>query len=386
MRPTRVEINLGAIRQNLAALRELAGPAVKMLCIVKANAYGHGAAAVARCLVDAGAEMLGVAFPEEGVELRDAGIGAPILLFGAIPVEQLPFAIENDLTPVIGDGATAEALNGLGKKLGRPVSVHVKVDTGMLRLGVRHDEAPDLVRRVMAMEFVHPAGICTHYSSADEEDPGVSIEQTDRFCRLLGALADGGATFDYIHLANSAAIMYLPWSCSRLLAEAPCGGATVLARPGLALYGLYPAACPVGGRGAEEVDLQPAMELKSIIAMKKRVLKGEGVSYGLTWRAECDGIIGILPVGYGDGYSRSLSNKGQVRVAEGLAPVVGRVCMDATMIDLTRMPDVEVGTEVTLIEARHDSPLSAEAIARLTGTISYEVVTRISARVPRVYV
>ncbi|MDP6380487.1 MAG: alanine racemase, partial [Phycisphaerae bacterium] len=376
MRPTRAEISLDAIRYNLAALGEMAGPEVKILAMVKANAYGHGAAAVARCLVDAGAAMLGVAFPEEGAELRAAGLGVPILVFGGVPVDQLPFALENDLTLAISEAATAEAINRLGGKLGCPISVHLKVDTGMSRMGVRDDEAAELMRRVRAMEHVRVEGVCSHFSSADEEDLSVSREQICRFGRLLQTLAGDGARFDYVHLANSAAIMYLPESCSaRLLDEAGCEGATILARPGISLYGLYSS-----GRGAEKIDLKPALALKSAVVLKKILRKGEGVSYGLTWRAERDSVIGVVPVGYGDGYSRSLSNKGQVRVGEGLAPVVGRVCMDATMIDLTGLPDVEVGTEVTLIEARHDSPISAEAIARLTGTISHEVLTRITSR------
>jgi len=371
-RPTWAEVNLDAIRANLAALRRLLAPGVKVLGVVKADGYGHGLVPVARALESAGADMLGVVLVEEGVRLREAGVALPILMMGTLPEDEIDTLLAHDLRPTVGDAETLERLSAAARAAGKPVAVHLKVDTGMNRLGVRAEEAAGVAEAVAALKPLRLEGVYTHFACADTPGDAATPEQLNRFRAVLAELGRRGVQVGTVHAANSSALTTMPETHFDMV------------RPGLALYGALACRTPDG------LGLRPALALCSRVAHLKRVPRGEGVSYGHTWRAERDSVIGLLPIGYGDGYPRALSNKGQVRAGEEpqapLCPVVGRVCMDATLVDLTDVPDARVGLAATLIEADADSPISVAAVARLAGTIPYEILTGIGARVPRRYI
>jgi alanine racemase len=377
-------------------LKAVVGPGVQVLGVVKADAYGHGAVPVARALQEAGVDWLGVALAAEGAELREAGIGRPVLVMGPLFQDEVEDLLAYGLTPTLSDLASAEALAGrlseAGLRVPEPaegppgdgrLACHLKVDTGMNRLGVRAEDAARRARQVASLGRLSIEAVYTHFACAEcAGDPSVA-EQLRRFEAALTALRSAGLAAGTVHAANSSALLSLPASHYSMV------------RPGLALYGVDPR-----GPGAGGAALEPALTLATRLAGVKRVARGEGVSYGHTWRAARDSVVGILPIGYGDGYPRALSNRGQVRVAGRLCPVVGAVCMDATMVDLTALlpgaglsagsPESDLrallGAEVALIEADNASPLSAYAVARVAGTIAYELLTGLSRRVPRVYV
>jgi alanine racemase len=287
---------------------------------------------------------------------------------GATPADEIDAAIEHDLSPTINDLDAARELEAHAAARGRTVCVHLKIDSGMNRLGVRAEDAPEAVAALREMKHLVLEGAYTHFACAESEDQAPSREQMTRLQAALARMRAAGAAPLLIHAANSAAILMLRQAHFDMV------------RSGLALYGIAPGPAPGAGQ------LLPALTLKSQVAHLKRVRRGEGVSYGQTWKAPRDSLIGVLPIGYADGYRRHLSNCGQVRVAGRLCPVVGIVCMDATLVDLTDVPDARVGMPATLIEADPSSPLSVAAVAGLCGTIPYEILTGISARVPRVYV
>ncbi len=372
-RPTWAEVNLGAIRANLAALRTLLAPGVKVLGVVKADGYGHGMARIARTLEESGIDMLGVVMVEEGVRLRQAGIAAPILMMGSLPADEISNLVAHDLAATVNDAATAEALDREARRAAKVAPVHLKVDTGMNRLGVRAEEAVGVAEAVAGLKHLRLDGVYTHFACAEMPDRTATEEQQRRFAEVLRVLGERNLRPRLVHAANTAAIVTAPESHFDMV------------RPGLGLYGILP------GEGTPKaVRLKPALALKSRVAHLKRVPRGEGVSYGHTWRARRDSVVGLLPIGYGDGYPRALSNKGQVRAGEGpqapLCPVVGHICMDATIVDLTDVPAPRVGLEATLIEADAQSPINVAAVARQSGTIPYEILTGLAKRVPRVYV
>jgi len=365
-RPTYADVDLAAIRHNFLALRALVGPGVRLLGVVKADAYGHGAVAVGLALQAAGIDLLGVALVEEGIELRVAGVSVPVLVMGIPPADEIAAAIEYDLRLTVEDPATAQEIERQAAARDRAVRVHVKVDTGMGRLGLRAEEAPSAIEAVARLPHLVAEGLYTHLACADLPEDGVTADQLARFRAVLEGCAAKGLRPPLAHAANSSALIRYPESRFDAV------------RAGLALYGVRPCAAAGG------VDLRPALSLHTHVARLKRIRRGEGVSYGHTWRASRDSVLAILPIGYADGYPRALSNRGQVRAAGHLAPVVGAVCMDMTLVDVTGAAGAAVGTPVVLIEAAHESPLSAEALARLAGTIPYEILTGLSRRIPRV--
>jgi alanine racemase len=373
-RPTYAQVDLGAIRHNLRALRALLAPRVKVLGVVKADAYGHGAARVARTLQDAGIDMLAVALVEEGVLLRRAGIRAPILVMGTLPADDMDAALAHNLRVTVADLATAAALQRRAAARRRRAVVHLKIDTGMSRMGFRPEEAAAAARTVAAMKRLVLEGAYTHFACADEDGhlPGrqageATGRQLARLRRALAAMRDAGVRPPLVHAANSSALITMPAAHFNMV------------RPGLALYGVRP--CPA----AAKVRLTPALTLKTQVAHLKAVRPGEGVSYGHRWKAKRNTLLGLLPIGYADGYPRALWHRGKVRVAGRLCPIRGVICMDATLVDLTAVSDPHVGMPATLIEADPAGPLSAESLARLCGTIPYEILTGIGSRVPRVY-
>jgi len=366
-RPTWAEIDLAALRRNLRTVRDRVAPGVKVLAVVKADGYGHGAVPVSRTLADAGIEMLGVATVDEAVELRAAGIRTPILVMGLASEDEVADAIAHDLALTVDGAATAGPIERLAAEKGTSVSVHLKIDTGMNRLGVRAEGAAEAAAGVAARPHLRLKGAYTHLACADLADDAATSEQLAAFAEALEAVRAAGLEPPVVHAANSAALLTRP--------ESHFG----MVRAGLALYGVHPC------EAARDVPLEPILTLKSRVIATKAVKAGEGVSYGHRWRADRDALIGVLPIGYADGYVRALSNRGRGRAAGRLVPVVGAVCMDLTMVDLTDVPKAGVGLEVTLIEPDNASPLSAAALAEAAGTIPYEVLTGIGKRVPRLY-
>jgi alanine racemase len=355
-RPTYAEVDLGAIRANVRALRAHLAADVHVMGIVKANAYGHGAVPVARALEEEGVQMLAVALVEEGTALRQAGIRTPILVMGTMPADEVATALHYDLQATVDDAAAAEVLEHQAAACGQS-------------LAVRASDIRQAAATVARMKHLVVEGAYTHFACADREDGGeLTSRQLKTFGQAMAALEASKMSPRLVHTDNSAAIVALGSAHFNMV------------RPGLALYGIRPSSA------ARAVPLKPALSLKSRVVHLTRVARGEGVSYGHTWRAKRDSILGLLPIGYADGYRRALSNCGQGRVAGRLCPVVGTVCMDAILLDLTDLPQPRVGLDVTLIEADNDSPISATAVAGQCGTIAYEILTGLSERVPRVYV
>lgn len=364
---TWADIDLAALCFNA---RQLAGAfGTDLLAVVKANAYGHGAPAVARALLDSDAtrvKILGVARVDEGIELREAGIEAPILILSAILPDEAACAVEFDLMPTLFTPALARALNDAAHQQSRLARAHLKIDTGMGRLGVAVDEAAPFFNSLRQYEHLKIEGIYTHFACADEMPDEMSCRQLEVFER---ALHKCGVSLNepremLLHAANSAAA--LRYSSARY----------DLARPGLALYGVN----PLGSNVAPDVALKPVMTLRSRVTFVKSVPRGATVSYGATWRAERPSRIATIPIGYADGYARRLSNRAQVLIGGRRAPLVGRVTMDQILVDVTDMP-VEIGDIVTL----WGDHLPVEEVAEWAETIAYELLCAVAPRVTRVY-
>lgn len=368
-RPTRAIIDMKALAANFGEAARRAGGR-KLLAVVKADAYGHGAVPVSKLLLEQGADMLGVALVEEGRELRAAGIVAPILVMGALFPEQAEAVVSLRLTPVVYSLPVVHALSRAAIKAGRSIPVHVKVDTGMGRIGISPETGVPFIREATSLEGIEVQGLMTHFADADLGNKQFSSEQMDRFESLLAALQQSGIGIPLRHAANSAAIL----DYGRAL--------FTMVRPGIMLYGYNPLAA-FGDRGT---CLKPALSLATRIAFLKKVPAGVPVSYGRTFVTRRPGLIATIPIGYADGYSRALSNRGEALVRGVRVPVVGRVCMDMCMLDVTDVPGVSERDDVVLIGTQGTEVITADDIAALAGTIPYEVLCGISRRVPRVYV
>jgi alanine racemase len=367
-RPTFSLIDLDALRWNFRQIRAKVGADVKILAMVKANGYGHGAPRIAKALAAEGSDAFGVATVEEGIELRGAGIRAPILVVAGAYPEQLDLFMENKLTPVVHDAESLVRLDDGAKKRGTTLKVHLKIDTGMGRIGFLPAALPSwlpLLKRSHALEI---EGVFSHFSHADNVAGDYTRNQLELFRDLVERLRAAGNSPALIHLANSAATITLPEAYFNMV------------RPGLMLYGVYPSLDM-----ASQVSLQPVLSWKSRILQLKKVPAGASISYGRTFIAKRESVIATVPVGYADGYSRLLSNRGAMLVKGKRAPVAGRVCMDLTMIDVTDIGEVEQGDEVVLLGRQGNAVISADEMAAWSNTISYEILTSIGARVPRIY-
>jgi alanine racemase len=365
-RPTWLEVDLEAIAHNVRRVVDLVGADVRVLAVLKADGYGHGAVRIARTALNNGASYLGVASINEGAVLRQAGITAPILVLGYTPAWQARELVLHGLAATIFNLDVARALSRAARELDSQVRVHVKVDTGMGRLGLLPGEVVPFVRALQALPGLVMEGIFTHFSVADS-DPVYTRGQVDRFGQVLEALSSVGVEFSLPHAANSAAILSLPESHFRMV------------RLGLAMYGLHPSPqlpCPA--------DFRPALSFKTQVAQVKTLSPGSFVSYGNTYQTTGEQRIAVIPVGYADGFRRAPRHWGQVLVRGQRVPIVGRVCMDQTMIDVTTVPDVRQGDEVVLIGEQGGEHITAESVAERLGTINYEVVSEILARVPRI--
>ncbi|MGZ4689013.1 MAG: alanine racemase [Acidimicrobiia bacterium] len=364
-----VEIDLGAVRDNVAALVRFAAPA-QVLAVVKADGYGHGAVPIARAALEAGATWLGVALVEEGVELRHAGIGGPVLVLSEPAPEAAAAVVEHDLTPVVytagGIDSLAKAVVDLGTDV--TVPVHLKVDTGMHRVGASPEEAVALAQRVIERTELDLGGVCTHLAVADEPDDPYTAEQLVRFRAVLADLEAAGVRPPLVHAANSAGLLAFP------------DARFDLARVGIAIYGIPPVP-ELAGR----VELRPALSLKARVSHVKHLDAGSRLSYGLRYRLERDAWIATVPIGYADGVPRNLAAVGgEVVIGGRRHPVAGTVTMDQLMVDVGD-DAVAVGDEVVLIGRQGDAEVTAQEWAERLGTIPYEIVCGIGPRAPRRY-
>jgi alanine racemase len=379
--PLRAEIDLNAIAHNVRELRRITRPQARLMAVVKANGYGHGAVEVSRCALQNGASLLGVARIEEGIQIRKAGIAEPILVFGYTRPDRAGDLLQYDLTQSIHTAAAARELSEAAVSLAAKIKTHLKVDTGMGRLGLlpqnfqSHHPAKidtDTVAETMAiadLKGIELEGIFTHFASADSADKTYAEYQLELFLNYLRRLQKAGLKPPLTHAANSGAVIDMPRSHFDLV------------RPGISIYGLYP---------SDEVDrqripLKPAMALKSQIIQLKKVPAGFNVSYGSTYATRQPTTIATVPIGYADGLNRLLSSRGQMLVGGQRVPIAGRVCMDLTMLDVGNVKNVQMGDEVVVFGQQGNESLSVDEMATTLNTINYEIVTGISARVPRVY-
>ncbi|MFN2557802.1 MAG: alanine racemase [Nitriliruptorales bacterium] len=366
LRPTRAEIDLDAIAHNVRQLRDLVAPSA-VIAVVKADGYGHGAVPVARAALQAGAAWLAVALVEEAEELREAGVTAPILLLSEPTPEAARRAMSADVVPTLYSLGFGEALAGEARRRGRPMSVHVKADTGMARVGVPPSEWDGFLRVVRGWPELEVDGLWTHLACADVPgDPSVAL-QLDRFDAFIRLAHEQGLQPTLVHAANSAAALTL--ERSRLDAV----------RLGIAIYG-----CPPSPALAGVGDLRPALRLVTEVAFVKRIDEGTPVSYGHTWRAPHDGWLVTLPLGYADGLPRLLSNRADVLVGGVRRPVVGTVCMDQILVWCGEH-EVAMGDEVVLIGRQGAAEITVQDWALWASTITYEIVTGLGRRVPRIY-
>ena len=372
IRPTRAEIDLGALTRNLTTLHA-AAPGVDVLAVVKADAYGHGAVPVSRALEAAGVRSFGVALVEEGLALRQAGLTSDILVLGGAYDGGWDAMLEHRMIPVVFRPEHLTALDAAAGDRGVTARAHLKVDTGMGRLGVLPGELPTFLEAARRCRRVSLEGLCSHFANADLADAALTAQQVTRFRTALGQMRAAGFDPRWRHLSNSAGLLALP--------QARDGVEMNLARPGLGLYGLQPAPWLRPPR-----VLEPVLSWKTSVVHLKSVPPGTPISYGSTWTAPRASRIATLPVGYADGWSRLLSNRGVVLVRGRRAPIAGRVCMDLCMVDVTDVPGVDVGDEVVLIGRQGTEVQDAHQLAVLQSTIAYDVLCAIGARVPRVVV
>ena len=367
IRPTTASIDLARLRFNLQAIKDLVGDDVGVLCAVKGDAYGHGAVEVARTLQDAGCEWFGVALVEEGLRLREAGIHVPILCLEGVGPAGADAAMRNRLTPVLYDLDEAERIDRAASRRHEPCGVHLKVDTGMGRLGVPMPNWEGFLDRLTQYRWIRVDGIMTHLSTAEAQSPTVTDEQGRKFLEAVRAARSRGIRPTMLHMSNSAALLGHP----RLRFD--------LVRPGLLVYGVHPSPA-----SADQLTVEPVMSVKTRVLFVKDLPPGAGISYGRQFVTDRPSRIATLPVGYADGYPRALSNRGEVLIHGKRAPIRGAVCMDLVMIDVTDVETpVRSGDEVVLLGDQGEDRITVEELANHAQTIPYEILCGFSERVPR---
>jgi alanine racemase len=366
--PAWVEIDLDALRENLGSLKALVGPDAKICLVVKADAYGHGAVEIARASLGAGVDMLGVATLHEGIELRRAEISAPMLVLSPSLPTEIEELIAHRLRPSISSLDFARELSRVSQRLSATVPFHVEVDTGMGRTGLDYEMAYEILNELAHLPGIVMEGVYTHFPDADNPELGFAKMQLEKFSTLVSRLKENGVRFELVHAANSAGMVNLPESIFNM------------ARPGLLAYGLQPGHVTVPG-----CDVRPVMSFKSCIVQLRLVSAGSYISYGRTHQVQKDSLIGVVPVGYGHGYSWNLSNVGEMLVRGKRVPIVGRVTMDLTMLDVSDVPDVREGDEVVLFGRQGDEQISAHEVAQKANTVSYEILCSIGKRVVRTF-
>lgn len=370
------EINLDAVKNNILEIKKILKPETKILGVVKADAYGHGFLEVSKVLIENGADSLGVAFIDEAIQLRDCGIDKPILILGQTPAEYSAILVERDIIPTVFNKELAEAVSREAVKQNKTAKIHIKIDTGMTRIGFLYNDdekinenTVECIKEIAALDNIELDGMFTHFASADEEDMEYTKKQYGRFTELANCLENLGIHIPTKHVCNSAATIQCPDMHLDMV------------RPGIILYGLYP---------SDEVDknklnLIPAMQFKACITHIKEIEAGTTISYGRTFKAERNMRIATIPIGYADGFTRLLSNNAEVLVGGKRAKVVGRICMDQCMIDVTNVNNVNVGDEVVIFGKMGNEVLPVDNISDAIGTINYEMLCIIGKRIPRVY-
>lgn len=368
-RDTIVEVDLNAVKHNVKEFKKRVNDEnIAMMAAVKANGYGHGAVEVAKAAIEAGINQLAVAFVDEAIELREAGITVPILILGYTSVAAVEDAIQYDVMMTVYRIEDLQSINEIANRLQKKVQIQVKIDTGMSRIGLQEEVKPFL-EELNRMEYVEVVGMFTHYSTADETDKAYTNMQTSLFEKAVNTAKELGIHFPYIHSSNSAGSMELSNTFQNMV------------RVGIGIYGMYP---------SKEVDhtvvaLKPALSLKSKVAHVKHAKKNRGVSYGNTYVTTGEEWIATVPIGYADGYNRQLSNKGHALINGVRVPVIGRVCMDQLMLDITKAMPVQVGDEVVFYGKQGEEEIAVEEVADMLGTINYEVTCMLDRRIPRVY-
>ncbi len=379
---TWAEIDLSAYADNIKVLRRITQPDAMLMAVVKANGYGHGAAEVAREALQHGAQWLGVARINEAVDLRKAGLEAPILILGYTPADCTRQLIEFDLSQTVYSSINAELISGEALKLGKTISAHIKIDSGMGRLGLvtnallpekkireANPDPIETIKKIARFRGLDVQGVFTHFATADSADKSYASRQLEIFLEFLHQLERAGLQLPIRHAANSAALMEMPESHLDMV------------RPGIATYGLYPSIEINQGNAV----LKPVMALKSSIIHLKKVSAGFNVSYGITYRTDQPTTIATVPVGYADGFNRLFSSSGRMLVRGQCAPIIGRVCMDLTMLDVSNIPDAQIEDEVVIFGQQGDASITADEMASQLNTINYEIVSSVMARVPRIY-
>lgn len=368
MRATRALIHLDNFRRNIRLIRRHTGERPMLCLAVKADAYGHGITGIGTAAEECGVEYLAVATVDEAVELRSAGIRLPILLYSLPTPEELPDVVDHDITAMISDPELADMLDGAARARNRRIAVHLKVDTGMGRIGCTPADAPAVASHIALCGNLHLAGVSTHFAVSDSADTTFTADQIRRFNAAVAGIRGVGIDPGVVHAGNSGGVLAYPDAWYDMV------------RPGIVAYGYYPS-----GEQERTLDIRPVMELQSRLVFIKEVDAGTPVSYGATWRAPHRTYIGTVPVGYGDGYFRVLSNRARVSINGVSYPVVGRVCMDQIMVDLGPVCTVARYDPVVLFGPEPGGP-DAEELAGLCNTIPYEITCAVSRRVPRVYV
>lgn len=366
------EINLNALEHNIREIRSVIGDKTKLMCVIKTNAYGHGAVVLARELAAMGADCFAVATVEEGIELRNHGINKPVLVLGFVAKEQYPDMIRHHIMPAVFTYSMAKDIDAVADAMHTVADIHIKIDTGMSRIGFKADAAT--VQRIVMMNSllknIRIQGIFTHFACADCEDDRMTLEQMKLFDAIVGGLEKNGVHIPVKHCANSAAIIRYP------------GMSLNMVRAGIIIYGLYP---------SEEVNkniihLKPVMTLKSHVVCVKTVERGTTVGYGATFKCQRQTKIATISIGYGDGYPRALSNRGRVLIGSQSWPIIGRICMDQLMVDVTDADyEIKQGDEVVLVGRQGSECISVEEVAAINDSFNYEFVCNVNRRVPRVY-
>lgn len=365
----KAEINLDAIHENVVNAKALTKPGTKLMAIIKADAYGHGAVMVAHTLEDV-ADAYGVAILEEGIELRQSGINKPILILGYTPAPLYPAMIKYDIATAVFEYDMAERMSEAAEKIGKKAKVHIKLDTGMSRIGFKQDdESLEVIKKIAKLPGIEIEGCFTHFATMDEKDKTKSMKQFERYMYFVKRIEDVGITIPVKHVSNSAGIIEKQEVNLDMV------------RDGICVYGMYP---------SDEVDktklkLTPAMEIKSYVSFVKTLEAGVEIGYGGTYTTTKETTVATIPVGYADGYSRALSNRGRVLIKGKSFPIIGRVCMDQFMVDISELPEIRQGDEVTLVGRDGDEYISIEEVADMSYSFNYEFVCDIGKRIPRVY-
>jgi len=367
-RPTWAEVDLNRLERNFLALRRFLPEHVKIVAVIKADAYGHGTIPVAQRLAKLKVDMLAVAILEEAICIRQAGIRCPVLLLNGFWPGQEDEIIRHELTPAIYRLQLLDQLEQAASSAKRNVAYHLKINTGMSRLGVELEEALMFLQRGVKSSWAHCEGVYTHLSSAEDPQNPTNEAQIRRFREILTFAEQSGIRVGWRHAANSAGILNLKQSWLDAV------------RPGLMLYGVNPLQTPA------ELSINPVLSWKTRVMQVRSVKSGSAIGYGNTYTVRRDSMIAALPVGYTDGLLRSLSNRGQVLIHGRQAPIIGTISMDLTLIDVTQVTSAQVGDEVVLIGKQGDQEIRAEEVGRLAGTIPYEILCRIGSRVPRIYI